>query len=54
VTPPIAKFGIGWSLRLTNEGAYILRWWPVRIANAPRFAEAIRDAVVNQLFPASI
>lgn len=53
VTPAeLQKFGIGWSLRLTNEGAYIFALIAgLVIANVfPRFAEAIRDAVRPELY----
>lgn len=46
------KFGISWSLRLTNEGGYIFALIAgLVIANAfPRFAEAIKDAVRPELY----
>jgi uncharacterized membrane protein YadS len=53
VTPAeLQKFGIGWSLRLTNEGAYIFALISgIVIANVfPRFAEAIKDAVRPELY----
>ena len=53
VTPAeLQKFGIGWSLRLTNEGAYIFALISgLVIANVfPRFAEAIKDAVRPELY----
>ena len=53
VTPAdLKKFGISWSLRLTNEGAYIFALVAgLLIANVfPRFAEAIRDAVRPELY----
>jgi len=53
VTPTeLQKFGIGWSLRLTNEGAYIFALISgLVIANVfPRFAEAIKDAVRPELY----
>jgi uncharacterized membrane protein YadS len=53
VTPAdLQKFGISWSLRLTNEGAYILALIVgLVIANVfPRFAEAIKDAVRPELY----
>ena len=53
VTPAdLQKFGIGWSLRLTNEGAYIFALIAgLAIANVfPRFAEAIKDAVRPELY----
>jgi uncharacterized membrane protein YadS len=47
-----AKFGIGWSLGLTNEGAYIFALLVgLIIANfLPRFAEAIKEAVRPELY----
>jgi uncharacterized membrane protein YadS len=47
-----ATFGISWSLRLTNEGAYILALLVgLVIANVfPRFADAIKDAVRPELY----
>jgi uncharacterized membrane protein YadS len=53
VTPAdLQKFGIGWSLRLTNEGAYIFALIAgLVIANVfPRFADAIKDAVRPELY----
>ena len=53
VTPAeLQKFGISWSLRLTNEGAYIFALVAgLLIANVfPRFAEAIKDAVRPELY----
>ena len=53
VTPAdLQKFGISWSLRLTNEGAYIVALIVgLVIANVfPRFAEAIKDAVRPELY----
>jgi uncharacterized membrane protein YadS len=46
------KFGISWSLKLTNEGGYIFALIVgLIIANAfPRFAEAIKDAVRPELY----
>src|ERR1700733_2577975 len=46
------KFGISWSLKLTNEGAYIFALLAgLIIANfLPRFAEAIREAVKPELY----
>jgi uncharacterized membrane protein YadS len=46
------KFGISWSLKLTNEGAYIFALTVgLVIANfLPRFAEAIKDAVRPELY----
>ena len=48
----LQKFGIGWSLRLTNEGGYIFALIAgLVIANVfPRFAEAIKDAVRPELY----
>lgn len=53
VTPAeLQKFGIGWSLKLTNEGAYIFALIAgLVIANVfPRFAEAIKEAVRPELY----
>src|SRR5262249_8878575 len=53
VTPAdLQKFGISWSLRLTNEGAYIVALLVgLVIANVfPRFADAIKDAVRPELY----
>jgi uncharacterized membrane protein YadS len=53
VTPAeLQKFAISWSLRLTNEGAYIFALVAgLVIANVfPRFAEAIKDAVRPELY----
>jgi len=53
VTPAeLQKFGISWSLKLTNEGAYIFALVAgLLIANVfPRFAEAIKDAVRPELY----
>jgi uncharacterized membrane protein YadS len=46
------KFGISWSLKLTNEGAYIFALLAgLAIANfLPRFAAAIKDAVRPELY----
>src|SRR6202043_19203 len=46
------KFGISWSLKLTNEGAYIFALISgLIIANfLPRFAAAIKDAVRPELY----
>src|SRR5271167_1464079 len=46
------KFGISWSLKLTNEGAYIFALIAgLIIANfLPRFADAIKDAVWPELY----
>jgi len=53
VTPAeLQKFGISWSLKLTNEGAYIFALIVgLVIANVfPRFADAIKDAVRPELY----
>jgi len=53
VTPgDLQKFGIGWSLKLTNEGGYIFALIAgLIIANfLPRFAEAIKEAVRPELY----
>jgi len=53
VTPAeLQKFGISWSLKLTNEGAYIFALVAgLLIANVfPRFAEAIKDAIRPELY----
>jgi uncharacterized membrane protein YadS len=46
------KFGISWSLKLTNEGAYIFALLAgLAIANfLPRFATAIKDAIRPELY----
>src|SRR3984893_1481161 len=46
------KFGISWSLKLTNEGGYIFALIAgLIIANFfPRFAEAVREAVRPELY----
>jgi len=46
------KFGINWSLRLTNEGGYIFALIAgLIIANVfPRFADAIKEAVRPELY----
>ena len=46
------KFGISWSLKLTNEGGYIFALIAgLIIANLfPRFAEAVKDAVRPELY----
>ena len=46
------KFGVSWSLRLTNEGAYIFALVAgLIIANVfPRFAAAIKEAVRPELY----
>jgi uncharacterized membrane protein YadS len=53
VTPAeLQKFGISWSLKLTNEGAYIFALIAgLVIANVfPRFAEGIKEAVRPELY----
>ncbi len=53
VTPAdFQKFGISWSLRLTNEGGFIVALVAgLVIANVfPRFAETIREAVRPELY----
>ena len=53
VTPAeLQKFGISWSLKLTNEGGYIFALIAgLIIANFfPRFAEAIKEAVRPELY----
>ena len=53
VTPAdFQKFGINWSLRLTNEGGYIFALVAgLIIANLlPRFAETIKDAIRPELY----
>jgi uncharacterized membrane protein YadS len=53
VTPAeLQKFGISWSLKLTNEGAYIFALITgLVIANVfPRFAEGIKEAVRPELY----
>jgi uncharacterized membrane protein YadS len=53
VTPAdLRKFGVSWSLKLTNEGGYIFALVAgLLIANlAPRFAEAIKEAVRPELY----
>ena len=53
VTPAeLQKFGIGWSLRLTNEGGFIFALIAgLIIANVfPRFAETIKEAVRPELY----
>src|SRR5262249_6071465 len=46
------KFGISWSLKLTNEGGYIFALIAgLIIANFfPRFAEAVKEAVRPELY----
>ena len=53
VTPAdLQKFGIDWSLRLTNEGAFIFALIVgLIIANFfPRFADAIKEAIRPELY----
>jgi uncharacterized membrane protein YadS len=53
VTPAeLQKFGIGWSLKLTNEGGYIFALLAgLAIANfVPRLADAIKEAVRPELY----
>ena len=53
VTPAeLQKFSVSWSLKLTNEGGYIFALAAgLLIANfAPRFADAIKDAVRPELY----
>ncbi|MGZ3410991.1 MAG: putative sulfate exporter family transporter [Xanthobacteraceae bacterium] len=53
VTPAeLQKFGISWSLKLTNEGGYIFALGAgLLIANlAPGFADTIKDAVRPELY----
>jgi len=53
VTPAeLQKFGINWSLKLTNEGGYIFALLSgLVVANVfPRFAENIKDAVRPELY----
>jgi uncharacterized membrane protein YadS len=53
VTPAdLNKFGISWSLKLTNEGGYVFALvGGLIIANFfPRFAETIKDAVRPELY----
>lgn len=53
VTPAeLQKFGISWSLKLTNEGGYIFALIAgLIVANVfPRFAESIKDAVRPELY----
>src|ERR1700722_1511679 len=46
------KFGIGWSLKLTNEGGFIVALFSgLIIANFfPRFAEWLKDAIRPELY----
>jgi len=48
----LQKFGIGWSLRLTNEGGFIFALIAgLIVANVfPRFAETIKEAVRPELY----
>jgi uncharacterized membrane protein YadS len=53
VTPAeLEKFGVSWSLKLTNEGGYIFALISgLVIANAfPRFAEILKEAVRPELY----
>ena len=53
VTPAeLQKFGISWSLRLTNEGGFVFALLAgLIIANVfPRFAETIKEAVRPELY----
>jgi uncharacterized membrane protein YadS len=53
VTPAdLQKFGVSWSLKLTNEGGYIFALIVgLFIANfLPRFAETIKDAIRPELY----
>jgi uncharacterized membrane protein YadS len=53
VTPAdLQKFGIGWSLKLTNEGGFVVALLTgLVIANFfPRFAELIREAIRPELY----
>jgi uncharacterized membrane protein YadS len=54
VTTPadLKKFGIGWSLKLTNEGGYIIALVAgLVIANAfPRFAQWLQEAIRPELY----
>jgi uncharacterized membrane protein YadS len=54
VTTPadLHKFGIGWSLKLTNEGGYIIALLAgLVIANGfPRFAEWLQEAIRPELY----
>jgi uncharacterized membrane protein YadS len=53
VTPAdLQKFGIGWSLKLTNEGGYIVALLAgIVIANFfPRFAEWLKEAIRPELY----
>jgi uncharacterized membrane protein YadS len=53
VTPAeLQKFGIGWSLKLTNEGGFIVALLVgIIIANfLPRFAEWLREAIRPELY----
>jgi uncharacterized membrane protein YadS len=47
-----AKYGIGWSLKLTNEGGYIVALIVgLAIANfAPRFADWLKEAIRPELY----
>ena len=53
VTPAdLQKFGIGWSLKLTNEGGYIIALIAgLVVANVfPRFAEWLKEAIRPELY----
>lgn len=53
VTPAdLQKFGIGWSLKLTNEGGFIVALVAgLIIANfLPRFAESLKEAIRPELY----
>ena len=53
VTPAeLQKYGVSWSLKLTNEGGYIFALLAgLLIANlAPRFADSLKDAVRPELY----
>ena len=53
VTPAeLSKFGIGWSLRLTNEGGYLVALVAgLVVANVfPRFAEWLKEAIRPELY----
>ena len=47
-----AKFGVGWSLKLTNEGGYIIALVVgLLVANfAPRFADWLKEAIRPELY----
>jgi len=53
VTPAeLSKFGIGWSLKLTNEGGYLVALVAgLVVANVfPRFAEWLKEAIRPELY----